>query len=212
MTHFFLRRAVMLSTLFLFLAVTTGCKTKYLPEYPKQTVDQMPYKVVSGDKKIGAQPLYSSAESERYFGVDLIKRGVLAVFISAECTSEKESYIIERSKFSLGQLFAGADASRNKLGDDSVAQAIGLSGGLIAIPLSAKLGSNAKATRHSMGVKKLHINTVTQRNPAQGFVFFELPNKQLSLIPPLMSVEVMNPTTQKGEVLQIQLPSPKGFR
>ena len=78
-----LQRAIYGLLVFYILFITilvSGCPTLPL-EYPVQGVDQYRWTSTKGGLAVAIHPLVNETENKKYFGTDLIARGILPVLI-----------------------------------------------------------------------------------------------------------------------------------
>jgi hypothetical protein len=187
----------------------TGCATLQLPEFPERSVEQQPHKASQGGLAVGARPITDKNESKEYFGVDLLAADILAVAVTVENQSTDSGFILEKDRFRLGDMAAGAGRSKGKLGDETAALALGTAGVVllnpIMIPLSAKLGSDARIIRHNFVTRELQATTVNPGRAVHGFLYFQLANQAASGSDHILHLEALELKTRQYKSLEIPL-------
>jgi hypothetical protein len=136
-------------------------------------VDQQPYKTVHEGLAVGVHPITDKHEVKKYFGADLLDINILAVAVTVENRSTDSGFILEKERFRLGDVTAGAGSE--KLGHETAGIAIASLGGIATIPLGAKLGSDARVIKHNLATKELQATTVNPGRAVHGFLYFQLP-------------------------------------
>ena len=164
-----------------FVLALSGCATKKLPDHPLQPVSYSPYSQVKDGLAIAIQPLTNSQESEKYFGVDLLAAGILAIFVTAENRDSPSSFLVSKEQFSLrtGQTEASSSPRRAQLSSEVPGEVVATAGALlISFPIlfvGTKLISDANVVKHNFAVKELQAKTISSGEEAHGFVYFQLP-------------------------------------
>lgn len=187
----------------------TGCTTLQLPDFPNRSVEQQPHKAFQDGLAIGARPITDKNESKEYFGVDLLAADILAVAVTVENRSTDSGFILEKERFRLGDVAVGAGRSKGKLGDETAALALGTAGVALLspmlIPLSAKMGSDARIIRHNFVTKELQATTINPGRAVQGFLYFPLPNQAASDNDFILHLEALELRTRQYKSVEIPL-------
>jgi hypothetical protein len=187
----------------------TGCATLQLPDFPERSVEQQPHKASQGGLAVGAHPITEVSEAKKYFGVDLLAADILAVAVTVENHSTDSGFTLEKERFRLGSGAAGAGRSDKKLGDETGALALGITSvtllSPILMPISAKLGSDARIIRHNFVTKELQATTVNPGRAVHGFLYFQLADQTASGSDPILHLEALELKTRQYKSLEIPL-------
>ncbi len=197
-----LYRRLMLVYLLSLMLILNGCTTLILEPYVGKRADQYKnYKIKNG-LALATKPVIDSTESEKYFGVDLLSRKILPVFIVVENKSVSSSFTILKKSIKLideNTLFnhaADNDAGKEKAEGGA---AVALTGAvLIALPLlfaGMKMVSDATVIKHSISSQEFQIRTLSPGEKASGFLYFQIPDikDNVNLI---LKMDAINPMTQ----------------
>lgn len=167
-----------------------GCAAKKLPPYPVQAASSYPYFQVQDGLAIGIKPLTDPQESEKYFDTDLLSRGVLAIYVSAENQGAPGTFVLLEERFTLqtGLREEHQVSDREQPGSSSLAAAHTVMSGLAAIgslfylvggiPFATVAGSiNAHEERVKIKfvTEELQAKTISLGEEAHGFVYFRRP-------------------------------------
>jgi len=193
----------------------TGCATLKLPDFPERSVAQQPHRAVQDGLAVGVHPITEASEAKKYFGVDLLAADILAVAITVENRSTDSGFTLEKERFRLGNVAAGAGRPDKESGDETAARALGtagLVGGVLVspilislIPLSAKMGSDAKIIRHNFVTKELQAKTVNPGQAVHGFLYFQLADQAASGNDRILHLEALELRTRQYKSLEIPL-------
>lgn len=166
----------------MFLVFVGGCSMS-LPEYPLVSVDECVYRTEKDPVAVAVLPLTQKNEVKRYFGADLLDRGVLPVCVVVENASRTSSFVVDRSKVSLvGDEQKGQNDEDGKSDAGEVIATAGavalVTGPLVAAPvgllIGAKVSSDAQMVQQNMTAKQLDRHTVSPGETVQGFVYFDI--------------------------------------
>jgi hypothetical protein len=180
------------------MLVLQGCSTMQLPDYPQASANSHKNSTTKNDLCIGLRAMTDPRDLEQYFGTDLSARNVLPVYVVAENKNASSSFVVSQEHISL-QHNATKDTVRQ--GDYTVtgkssggaAAAMMGAGGLLVVPLiaapvlpvlivgGAKAMSNASVVKRNLASKGLWTRTVSPGKSVDGFVYFNLPEKNGSV-------------------------------
>lgn len=183
-------RSYMIGWVLTAIIVGGGCAAKKLPEAPAPSVISYPYSQVTDGLAVAIQPLTNGQESTRYFGTDLLSRGIFAVLVSAENRSPQANFLLSKDRFALragqtegsgvsgrGQIASGAGNAVATIG--GVATALGALGAAPIAIFGLKMRSDEEAIKHSFTTKELPTKTLATGEETHGFVYFQLPQGHL---------------------------------
>jgi hypothetical protein len=174
------------------VAVTTGCRPLVLPDYPSRPIDAARFVAVLDEIAVAVHPITDPAESDRYFGVNLLQSGILALCVTIENRSRETIVLIDPADIMLAQ--AGTARTSGPHGQGlraagTVAVGVGATGLgaallfppaiVAAAPLvlvGAKASSDAKAISYNAELKQLRATTLAPGDRAQGFIYYGLPD------------------------------------
>lgn len=157
-----------------------GCTTLELPDYQAKSIDHYSASLSKNGLSVAIHPLTDVEENKKYFGVDLLNKGILPVLVMAKNQSPS-SFILKKERFSLGSKNPVSDSTndRKRLGSEASGEALSLAGAmLISLPLmfiGGKMESDATVVKQNFLVKELHMETISPGKSTQGFVYFRLP-------------------------------------
>jgi hypothetical protein len=155
-----------------------GC-TLRLPDYPVRPASSYPNRFSQELVEVAIHPITNKAESNKYFGTDLVSRNVLAALIVVDNHSSS-SLVLDPAHCQLVGLPDRADDEQlpGKTGAETVmvlsTVAISLVGGIIGTKMIAD-SENIKANIHA---RELRRQTLSPGESAQGFLYFRIPDKR----------------------------------
>ena len=167
------------------LITLNGCATMEIPAYVSQSTNNYPEHDVKDGLVVAVHPLTDKKEMKKYFGFDLIKANILAIFIKAENQTADQSFLITKDKVIVGQAQANMknDVVSEAPGETGI---IAGSGALIILPIAAlpllmvggKMKSDATAIKHNFAIKEFRSHTVSPGESKEGFIYFKLPKER----------------------------------
>ena len=171
--------------------VVGGCTAKKLPPYPTPAPSSYPYFQVKDGLAIRIQPLTDAQESEKYFDTDLLARGVLAIFVSAENQSVPGTFLLLKERFTLQtaqrEEHAVSDREQVKSGSldtiQGVTSVVGVAaaltfwgvGGLPFAAVAGTIDAHEERVKHKFIVEELQTKTLSLGEETHGFVYFHRP-------------------------------------
>ncbi len=190
---------ILLVQLFLGVSLLGGCTARVLPPYPTQAPSSYPYHQVHDGLAIGIKLLTDSQESETYFDTDLLSRGVLAIFISAQNQQAPGTFILLKDRFTLRTAQkeeqtvnyleqrkssfsdTALDATVSALKGTSVVAPVVLVGGgwltgltLLygASKIKSPVSSHEDNVRAKFTIEELQLKKISRGEETHGFVYF----------------------------------------
>jgi hypothetical protein len=164
-----------------------GCATKELPTYEMQTTNASQSKEKE-ELSVSIEPITTSDESKTYFGTDLLKEDILAIFVETENKSTNGSRLIVPEDFSLGPRRSGEELIEEVDKIDGAGGEVALAGaatfavipiaGLPVMMAGFKMLSDASVVRHNFVDKALRTQTLSPGEKTEGFVYFQLPAEE----------------------------------
>jgi hypothetical protein len=175
------------------LAVTTAAPrahgaTKRLPDFPPPGPEKL---INFGDDDLGfsAYAMTDLTEQKLYFGLDLTKSGILAIWLSATNRSASTRFSIDCDEIQVSydtrtlneaeRSSSTIDDSRDK--DLENAGALGMAGGVVALPvalplmlMSADAMAKQDEIKRNLMVKQLYSCTLAPQQSAEGFIYAQL--------------------------------------
>jgi hypothetical protein len=175
-----------------------GCTAKKLPPYPTQAASSSPYSQVKDGLAIGIKPLTDSQESEKYFDTDLLSRGVLAIFVSAENQTAPGTFLLLKERFTLQTnqrvehrvsnleegKFPFHDAAQTVvnatgmamrvLGIITLQAAYGDPGAPFDV-VARYIGAHEEGVKRKMRIQELQTKTISIGEETHGFIYFPQP-------------------------------------
>jgi len=170
------------------LPLRTHAATTRLPDFPPPG----PEKLISfgdDDLAFSAYPMTDLAEQKTYFGLDLTKARILAIWLSATNRSTSTRFSIDCDEIRVSydtRTLNEAERSSSTIDDShdkdlENAGAIGLAGGVVALPvalplmlLSADAMARQDEIKRNLMVKQLYSRTLAPQQSAEGFIYAQL--------------------------------------
>lgn len=172
--------------LILFAAITlsaslAGCSAKRLPDYTPSPLHEYSNKSVQEGLTIAIQPMTNEEEIKRYFGIDLLEKNVLPIFIVMENQSSKSSFVLTKKDIGLSNEedqgsspSNGSTSSPVSRSDEEVAAAMAIV--TVFGPLfSAGMESFNAEVERNFAMKEFQQATLSPGNKESGFVYFRIP-------------------------------------
>jgi hypothetical protein len=167
------------------LLIASGCATQ-LADYQPRPIDQYRHVQVENGLAVVIEPLTETAEAEKYFGTDLVSKGILAVFVIVQNRGET-SILVSTEKIALGE---GQVGSSPKGPDSADATATGMGVGLIGaalfpplvvplvvfLPIASSMIANSNEMKHNFQTKELRTKTLSPGGSTSGFLYFKIPS------------------------------------
>ena len=208
-----------LSLAALALAGLCGCGTPdHLPEYSNTATATTPggstVKTDQGDAVIvSLEPFADKARCETYFALNAPAAGIAILHLRVENRSPDTTWLLRKAQCKL--LLSGKDAS---LGDAKTAQstasgeAMAITGaallGLATTPILIGLGSHqvkqASTVQRNFTEKELRDKSLSPGQATEGFVYYQMPQKNASFQGTLQ-VSLVNTRNQQNNTLQIPI-------
>lgn len=179
------------------LLIFGACEAASFPDYPVRPANNYLLSVTKSGFTIAAHPLTDSKEQATYFGLKLIERGYLPVFIVARNNSARDSFLLTKDTIShhvSGESAAGlltpevhSKAGNNLVIADAAAGAVVAIGGAVAagaggggnpVPLGLiglDLVSKAADIQHNLLKKELQSKTLSPGASTHGFLYVRAP-------------------------------------
>jgi hypothetical protein len=171
-----------------------GCGAKKLPAYPAHPPGSYPYSQIKDGLAVSIRPLTNPQESETYFDTDLLSRGILAIFISAENRESPSTFTLLKERFTLqtAQREAHTVSGREQVTSgtlDNIEEAtkvVGLAAGVASalflglggVPFyiaSGEIHLHEERVKHKFTVEELQTKTMSTGEGTHGFVYFPRP-------------------------------------
>lgn len=166
------------------MAGLIGCSHR-IPDYPEKPFASCPRQGGTLQVRLGADPITEANVSRTYFDMNLKDARQLAVCVVVENTSADTTLLVRREQFTI-EGAAGRD-DRGLRSTQRAGEAVAMTGAVglavapvVALPVllvGAGISSNAHNVRVNIENKSIQTRTLAPGERAQGFVFFQLPNK-----------------------------------
>ncbi len=164
--------------LFLTGVFLIGCSTTELPQYHAQPFDTYEFSESNQGLAIALHPLTNQDESEKYFGQNLLTYNILAIFIVAENKSTTSTFLLSNENFQLGGGNAGGPSEDPEVTTPHPGAVLSLGAFPILLPLAGAMLSEAAEIEHNFLAKEFQAETLSPGKKTEGFVYFQLPEKQ----------------------------------
>jgi len=156
-----------------------------------QAASAYPYFQVKDGLAIGIKPLTDPQESEKYFDADLLSRGIVAIFVSAENQGSAGTFLLLKEQFTLQTAFREEHqvSGREQPGSSSLATAHTVMSGLAvigyfgfyrvgAIPfaiVASGINAHEERVKIKFVTEELQAKTISLGEETHGFVYFRRP-------------------------------------
>jgi len=133
--------------------------------------------------RVAIEPLTDSAEVKELFKMDLVKKGVLPVFVVATNSSASLSFLLTADQFRLANTAGESEASSPKdpasvSTAEGLTMALGLTGYLASTLLSGYSPDQAQVNNQNLQHLELPRRTLSPGGSASGYVYFSIPKEQ----------------------------------
>jgi hypothetical protein len=195
-----------------------GCALKKLPDYPTQSPSSYPYSQVKDGLAIGIKPLTDAQESEKYFDTDLLSRGVLAIFVSAENRESAKNFLLLKDRFTLqtalkDELRVSGREQVNSRGLNTV-ENIMTGGAILTLntfaglpfwPIAWGIHAHEERVKTKFVNEELQDKTISSGEETHGFVYFRRPQGFPGPGHWILHLEVQDINTQEVKVFDFTL-------
>ena len=171
-----------LSVITFLIICLSACSTMTLKQYPEPSDDLFDNSKPINGVVAFAQPLLDENESKDYFGVNLIKNGILAIYLSIRNQNQNTSFTIPAEAIHISEVENNASDFKPEQGHvdaartASIASAILMSPLLFCIGIDAQQYSNASIIKENFEAKRFRTKTIDPGQKASGFSYFEWKN------------------------------------
>lgn len=174
----------LLCGIFSLMFLLTACTTLRLPEYRAQPVEHYHNSQTKDGLVMAIHPITKKAETKKWFGIDLLKKGVLPILVVLANRNASSSFAMSKDQvFIMDEETSGRITSkRNQVASSSGGEAALLVGTvLISLPLviaGLKTASNADVVNRNLAEKELHKTTISPGEQVHGFAYFQIPKEK----------------------------------
>ena len=196
-----LLKTLIVASLSWLVVAVTGCVTIESPDLAIQAVAQYRLHQVKDDLFVAVEQFRDKERILKYFGADLLSKGILPVLTVVENHNRNSSFILLKEQFSL------ISSNRSKSTEESESllrpfpeTAGAILGGTIALYFSTK----ASQIRHNLMTRELRMKAISPGGSQCGFVYFKLPDKHDLASTSGISVKAQN--LQTDEVITFVFP------
>ncbi len=155
--------------------LTWGCTTMQLERYPEAS----PNSVTESGRKNGisllAQPLLDKEASKKYFGVDLLDKGILAIHLTIRNENPSSSFMVHGEDVRVTDRPTAGTSSRPE-GASQDAGVVSAVGGVLMSPLLLAVAiqqlSDASVIEENFEAKRLRTKTLDPGQHVAGFAYF----------------------------------------
>jgi hypothetical protein len=159
---------------------------------------------------VGVHPFTDSKEVKDTFNVNLLANRLLPILVVAENRSPSSSFLIAKEN-----VYVFTDTQTNSLANKKVAEGLADSGTAIGFVAAAAgstgllfvglaMAADATVIQHNLADKQFISRTLDPGQKAQGFIFFNIPEKAPPSGAYHVSVRVKNAAT--GELVPLDFP------
>jgi len=170
--------------------ILSGCSTVPFPPYASHSPSTAPLLKHEAGLELLVDPVLATEGQKTYFGFDLVKQGVLPVFIRVTNTTAGQSVLLQKEGMTLtlggsgGGSTSTTESARKSTGAATTVGVVGVVGTIFVTPLAAPLmivapmmaGRDHQMTQNLVD-KEFYDNTVSPGASKEGFVYFQLPQQ-----------------------------------
>lgn len=160
---------------FIFVGVV-ACSTMTIKQYPEPPNSLFENaKTIEGVTAV-AQPLLNQEDLKNYFGVNLLEKGILPIYLVVKNDNPHDSFILTTESVQIqleGNKNSIEDPAREK---QEAGEAIGLAGAILVSPLLLSVAiqqlSSASIIEENFESKKFRTKTIDPGQQVSGFLYF----------------------------------------
>jgi hypothetical protein len=189
-----------------------GCSAQRLPDYPTLPLSEYGQMKTQDGVTVAVHPMTDSQETEKYFGMNLLKHDTLVVLVAVENHSPTVNFIIQKDRISLKETLSGGS---NKIGQNTSESALAaVTGGailvcpvaaLVTIPFMVQAATNTAEIKRNFAAKELHQETISPGNAKNGFVYFRLPPERSAQMQKTLSISLWDPIGKRSNIFEYQI-------
>ncbi len=192
-----------------------ACSTMDLKDYPEAKEGVLTDTRKINGVSIVAQPLLDDEESQRYFGVDLTDKNILAVHVTIRNDDKYNSYLVFDDALHISQkkdidIVNSPEKDSQIAADRAIATSFVLTplliadiflqndvlgvAGAVLLPLvafSIQQNSDASIIKEKFEVNKFHTGTLDPGETMAGFTYFDLSEVE-SIDTPRLCIDILN--------------------
>jgi len=191
---------------FFFILIFISCTTMSLDTFHEPKKPTYKEKSEAPGLMMYIKPMLNDAETKKYFGVKLLNKNILAVYISAWNANPSKNYIFTEDSIKVTQILNIGEINQPEKGSEdaaSIAAGVGVgtvsasamvaaatfpafiaSGALLAIPIAqygiplyiSKKSSNASVIRENFESQRFRATTLEPGERECGFLYFNWDN------------------------------------
>ncbi len=156
----------------------TACSTMMLGQFPLPPNSMYRESIELKGISIVAQPILTQEESEEYFGVDLIKSGILAVHLSINNNIPDTSFILFADSVHVAVATGNSVIGSPERGDEEIGEAAMVVGAMLISPVLLAVAvqqlSDATIIKENFDRKKIKTTTIEFGENVHGFSYFPI--------------------------------------
>jgi len=153
-----------------------ACSTMNLKQYPEPSLGLFDNSRSVNGVLTYAQPLLDEKRGEEYFGVNLIQKGILAVYLSVKNNNPNASFTIPAESIYISQIETNDLTNNPEKGDQELGEGTAIVGALLINPLFLAIGaqqlSDASIIKENFAAKRFRTKTIDPGQNASGFSYF----------------------------------------
>jgi hypothetical protein len=178
------KRRSLRTLVILVLLSVSGCAGRPLPDFPRDELERYQISRIEGDAAVAIQPLMDRREVEKYFGLNLLDRGILPVFLLIENRADDRTLVFDARRLALKAKQEHPLRGDSDLEDDRAWQAAAATGAvLLSLPImivASKMISNQAEREQNLATKELRSQTLEPSGATSGFAYFDVGSVDLS--------------------------------
>lgn len=156
---------------------SVACSTMNLKQYPVQPINLYENSKSIEGVSVVAQPLLDKKRSKEYFGVDLLQKDILAIYLSVINNNPDVSFTLPSESIHITQINSNDLINNPEKESQEAGEGIAMVGALLISPLfiaiAAQQLSDASIIKENFEAKMFRTQTIDPGQSASGFSYFK---------------------------------------
>jgi len=183
------------------LWMVNGCTTLELAPYVGHSADKYKTSQTKNGLAVAIQPMNDPDDSVKYFGIDLLSKNTLPIYLVTENNSSSYSYIIRKESISMSANPKNKEytnfTDEHVFDNDSTSGVVSIVGAVALSPIlligGAKSSSDISVKKHSIRSQEYQTQALSPMEKSAGFLYFHFPGGIETLNNLTFHLEAYNP-------------------
>lgn len=158
-----------------------GCSTVKILEYTASSFEEQRWSGSTDELELALTPLNSKQDIKKYFGTNLVAKGILPIYVIVRNVSADNAYIIPADSFQLVKPSSRSGNIGSDLDESNFRTVTSMAGAVLVSPVlliaGANLAANERIIEHNFERKKFTTDTLRPGQEASGFLYFPIPDE-----------------------------------